>query len=243
MSDEPNSKQIARSGYRKSKHVDRNTSQGQHRKDERKKKALEARENELQSRIVHDDQEIVDFDSSRSKYSKRILAQRKNDIAELDIYSNQQSILNMQELLNSKIDFIPKFDMMSVDGDDEENDVNSSSVKNKSNSNSNEYTINVGEIEKLLLSISIPQRLDINVKYFDGIDIPQPNNTGNIKRKINKNIVSKSSKSSSSKATQEENKTISTPTSSAPPAVPVTSAPPTAPTTSDNLEDWLDTII
>ncbi|KAK5583686.1 hypothetical protein RB653_005284 [Dictyostelium firmibasis] len=198
----------------------------------------------------------IKFTHSRSKYSKRVLLQ--NDHSELvkldEKYYNQGSLLNMQSLIDSKVDFIPKFDNLILFDDDNDGHVNSS---NKTKTN-NDNSINTSEIEKLLSSIPLSKRLNIDEHYVSGLKLPNPSNIVYLKRKSNKHLIPIESANMQQQQQQEQNKPQKTGSNTptiinkdnkeiklSPIVKDTADKPPidNGNVTSDNLEDWLDSII
>ncbi|EGC34651.1 hypothetical protein DICPUDRAFT_153106 [Dictyostelium purpureum] len=288
MSDEPiNHKLLARNKHRGGKSVDKNTSRGKYKKEEFEKKKKEREEiakreqdpnyqKNKKDNVSNDDDDDDEDDEnieedgfakhSRSKYSKRILVQKDNSkLVQLDDkYYNQSSKLNMQSLIDSKVDFIPKFENSSNSTTDlildEINiDFNKKVNVNNSNSNSSSNSLNISEIEKMLSSFSLSKRLNIDEYYLNSMKLPNPNNVVYLKRKSNKHLATDSIASQSSqnisktntdslnnnkkddeKKDQEEfDKIIKSPIKDTAYEPPIDNGN----VTSDNLEDWLDSII
>ncbi|EAL61352.1 hypothetical protein DDB_G0291992 [Dictyostelium discoideum AX4] len=211
----------------------------------------------------------IKFNHSRSKYSKRVLLQNDHSkLVKLDEkYYNQGSLLNMQSLIDSKVDFIPKFDnlMLFNDADADNDNYNNNNNNNKTKTTNNDNTINTLEIEKLLSSFTLSKRLNIDDHYLSGVKLPNPSNIVHLKRKSNKHLVSAESVNKQQQQQQpqpqheqiKQQKTISntqTNTIINKDNEEITLSPIVKDTadkapidngnvTSDNLEDWLDTII
>ncbi|KAM9956628.1 hypothetical protein ACTFIR_003354 [Dictyostelium discoideum] len=198
----------------------------------------------------------IKFNHSRSKYSKRVLLQNDHSkLVKLDEkYYNQGSLLNMQSLIDSKVDFIPKFDNLML-FNDADNDNDNYNNNNKTKTTNNDNTINTLEIEKLLSSFTLSKRLNIDDHYLSGVKLPNPSNIVHLKRKSNKHLVSaesvnkqqpqheqiKQQKTISNSIINKDNEeiTLSPIVKDTADKAPIDNGN----ITSDNLEDWLDTII
>ncbi|KAN0028087.1 hypothetical protein ACTFIV_009916 [Dictyostelium citrinum] len=291
MSDEPiNHKLLARNKHRGGKTVDKNTSRGKYKKQEyeQKKKEREelakreqdpnyrpkntfnnnnSEEDDVQNDDDNDDNDSdngeIKFNHSRSKYSKRVLLQNDHSkLVKLDEkYYNQGSLLNMQSLIDSKVDFIPKFDNLILFDDNNNLNINNNS-NSKIKTTNNDNTINTSEIEKLLSSFTLSKRLNIDDHYLSGVKLPNPSNIVHLKRKSNKHLVSaesvnKQQPQQEQQSQQEHIKPKNTQTNTiinnkdneeiklSPIVKDTADKPPidNGNVTSDNLEDWLDSII
>ncbi|KYQ94099.1 putative glycoside hydrolase [Tieghemostelium lacteum] len=236
MSEPINHKQLAKASH-KGSHKNSFKDKKKYKKEEyeqKKKERLEQSQREQDPNFQsYSDEEEEQIDQSkkhhRSKYSKRLLVQKEyNSVEELEYYDSH-SQLNMQDLLDSKVDFIPKFDK-----ENEEQDIESKQTQN---------SINVGEIEKLLLSFPIYKRLNINQEYFKNVELSQQTGMKKVQRKSNKHLQTSNTKSqpTQTNSTKKENPTPVT--TQSPPPTTSTSTEVKKKADNENLEDWLDSII
>ncbi|EGG24579.1 hypothetical protein DFA_02822 [Cavenderia fasciculata] len=265
MSDEPiNSKQLARGLHKASRHVDKNTSKGKYKKQERLVK-----EQQVKQQAELEQTEEYQMVQPRSKYSKRVIQQQsRSTIEELDRMNHTAERLNMQDLLDSSVDFIPSLSSKDnttsyvQDYDEDGDDELSKDIDTFLN-------INMGEIEKMILTIPMPKRLDIDIDYFvcrTTTKNKKPTPVTLLSRKSNRHL--RSAGSSLQQPQQQQNINVSKPSS--PSSTTNTQKPVPIPVSTlttkennnnnnkesnsvqdssnqdeskDGLQDWLDTII